>query len=112
MLDGKEFRSLIADIEERGFIYMVGRVYDRTRIMPNQEWFDRNVKPALDKVYAPEMAESAYKYMGFPDKTKEMLAAKDFSVSVTKAERNAYEHAIKQTALEFSPLSAPAGLDR
>lgn len=112
MLDGKEFRSLIADIEERGFIYMVGRVYDRTRIMPDQEWFDHNVKPALDKAYTPEMAESAYKYMGFPDKTKEMLAAKDFSVSVAKAEANAYEHTIKQTVLEFSPLSAPAGLDR
>lgn len=112
MFDGKEFRSLIADIEERGFIYMAGRVHDRTGIMPDQEWFDRNVKPALDKAYTPEMAESAYKYMGFPDKTKEMLAAKDFSVSVTKAEANAYEHAIKQTALEFSPLSAPAGLDR
>lgn len=24
MFDGKEFRSLIADIEERGFIYMAG----------------------------------------------------------------------------------------
>ena len=63
-------------------------------------------------VHTLEMAESAYKYMGFPDKTKEMLAAKDFSAPVTKAERNAYEHAIKQTALELSPLSAPAGLDR
>lgn len=112
MLDGKEFRSLIADIEERGFIYMAGRIHDCTGIMPDQEWFDHNVKPALDKVYTLEMAESAYKYMGFPDKTKEMLAAKDFSASVTKAERNAYEHAIKQTALELSPLSAPAGLDR
>lgn len=112
MLDGKEFRSLIADIEERGFIYMAGRVHDRTGIMPDQEWFDCNVKPALDKAYTPEMAKSAYKYMGFPDKTKEMLAAKDFSVSVTKAEENAYEHTIKQTALELSPLSIPTGMDR
>lgn len=91
---------------------MAGRIYGRAGIMPDQEWFDHNVKPALDKAYTPEMAESAYKYMGFPDKTKEMLAAKDFSAPVTKAEANAYEHTIKQTVLEFSPLSAPAGLDR
>ena len=38
--------------------------------------------------------------------------AKDFSAPVAKAEGNAYEHAIKQTALEFNPLSAPAGMDR
>lgn len=112
MLDGKEFRSLIADIEERGFICMAGRVYDRTGIMPDQEWFDHNVKPALDKAYTPEMAESAYKYMEFPDKTKEMLAVKDFSVPVAKAEANAYEHTIKQTVLELSPLSTPTGMDR
>lgn len=91
---------------------MAGRIYGRAGIMPDQEWFDRNVKPALDKAYTPEMAESAYKYMGFPDKTKEMLAAKDFSAPVTKAEGNAYEHTIKQTVLELSSLSTPTGMDR
>lgn len=60
---GKEVRAIISDMEDDGMRVLAGLVHDKFGITADQKWFDRIVKPALDKVYPKAMAESCYKYM-------------------------------------------------
>lgn len=77
--DGKGVRGLIADIEQWGVYVLAHAAYEQNGIVANQDWFDSNVKPLLDKTYPKEMADNTYKYMKINPDINELITNKDWS---------------------------------
>lgn len=76
--NGAGIRKVIADIEAHGvyvLAYMLNKTYG---ITPNQKWFDKHVKPVLDREYPEELAENTYKYMKIPEVIDERITAQDW----------------------------------
>ena len=78
-LDGKQLRSLIADIENQGVYILAYMLHKAYGITANQEWFDEHVKKKLDAAYPEELSESTYKYMKIPENINEMITNHDWS---------------------------------
>lgn len=67
-LDGNGVRKLIADIENHGVYILAYMIKKSQGITVNQDWFDRTVKPALDREYSEDLSNSTYNYMKIPEK--------------------------------------------
>lgn len=79
VVDDKGVRKDIATMEQQGVYQLAKMVYDKYHIVANQEWFDNNVLPALQKVYPSDLAENTYKYMKIDSEINECITACDFS---------------------------------
>jgi hypothetical protein len=77
---GAEIREIIANIEMAGFLHLAGKVFEKTGILIDQEWFNREVYAVLENsVYPDDLAATTIKYMKIPDKIDEMIKAHSFS---------------------------------
>lgn len=61
--DAKGVRSLITKIEEQEFRILAKKYAEETGVVPNMEWFEKNVKTAFESTYYDKMAESTWKYI-------------------------------------------------
>ncbi|MBE5745962.1 MAG: hypothetical protein E7359_01560 [Clostridiales bacterium] len=76
---GTEIRKIISEIENYGFYILSSMLYDAFNITTNQEWFDKNVKPVLDKAYGEELSNATYRFMKIPEDINEKITNHDFS---------------------------------
>ncbi len=77
--DSNGIRGIIADLEQYGFYLLAYICFTNYGIVANQEWFDKNVKSTLEKIYPKELVESTYKYMKIPDSINDMITKGDWS---------------------------------
>ena len=80
-MDGAELRRQIANFERIGFIKLAGIVFERTGILLNQAWFDREVYPALLKAYPKDLAEKTYRYMKLDEETENRIQHYKFQIT-------------------------------
>lgn len=79
VLDGKEARRLITEIEIFGVYVLAHQVYERWSIVCDQEWFDTCVSSLLYQAYPQDLADKSLKYMREDPDISEWIHAKDFS---------------------------------
>ena len=60
--------------------YLVGKIYQCTGALFNQEWYDENVKKTLFNCYPQDLAENTYKYMLIPGEIEERIENLDFDI--------------------------------
>ncbi len=77
-LDGKGMRELVQKLSEYGLYRLAYLVYKESGIVINQQWYDENVKKALEQAYSEDLAEGTYKYMKIPEKINQWITEKDF----------------------------------
>lgn len=77
-IDGQELRRRIAAFEKYGFLHFAKNIYERTGILVNQQWFDENVREALEQTYSQDMTDSTYKYMKIDPEIERRIANQDF----------------------------------
>jgi hypothetical protein len=78
-LDGNGVRKLIADIENQGLYILAYMLHESYGITANQEWFDKHVKPALDKEYSEDLANGTYGYMKIPEDINNWITNHDWT---------------------------------
>lgn len=89
--NGKDFRDIIAKMEQQLFYFMSWFIRDEYGITSDQEWFDINVYPVLKLMYSEEMANNTYKYMKIDPQINEWIKVddrshtEDFIVSMSTA---------------------------
>ena len=79
VLDGKNARKLVTEVEMFGFYVLAHRVYERYGVVCDQEWFDTSVSSLLYQVYPQDLADKALKYMREDPDVSEWIRARDFS---------------------------------
>lgn len=85
MLNGQELREQLALFEELGFIYLVGKVFERTGMLLDGKWFDSHVENALLRAYPKDLAEKTYSYMKFSDQLDQRI--KTYRFELTEKEK-------------------------
>lgn len=87
-LDGKLLREQVALFEKYGFLHLVGKVYEKTGFLLNQEWFDKNVREALlNSDYPKDLAENTYRFMKIPDDIEARINERDFELTKEDKEK-------------------------
>lgn len=81
VLNGQELRSQLALFEELGFIYLVGKVFERTGMLLTGEWFDKNVMSALMRAYPEDLAVNTYRYMKYPEELDQRIKSLKFELT-------------------------------
>lgn len=78
-LDGKEFRKVIGDVEQRCIYVLAHDIYEKTGETINQEWFDENVYPVLQDEYPSDLTDKTYGFMKIDEHVNEMITQHDWS---------------------------------
>ena len=81
VLNGIEFRKQLAMFEDLGFIYLAGKLYERTGIVIDREWLDMHVKTSLETVYPEDLAENTFGYMAISEDLSNRISNLDFLLS-------------------------------
>lgn len=101
-LTGAELRQQIMLFEQLGFMYLAGKVYKKTGLLLNQEWYDRNVHNALlSSVYPEDLAEKTYKYMKIPEDINTRISNLDFELTEADKKRVIMAEDLKETLDEL-----------
>ena len=79
ILDGNEFRTMVADIEQHGVYVLAAMLNKYYGITTNQKWFDEHVKPSLERVYSQDLADGTYGYMKIRPDLDEKITNHDWS---------------------------------
>lgn len=90
--NGKEFRDLIAKMEQQGVYLLAKQLYEIYGITTNQEWFDINIYPVLKEAYSEEMCENTYKYMKIDD---------DINTLITNHQFDSMNYIVLEDILEY-----------
>lgn len=61
--DKKSVRKLITEFEEQEFRLLAEKYKKETGETPDENWFEENVKSAIDSAYCKKMAECTWKYI-------------------------------------------------
>lgn len=103
-IDGKDLRKNVAAFEKYGFLHFAKNIYEKTGILVNQQWFDENVKSALEKTYSQDMADKTYKYMNIDIEIERRITNKEFAIT---------EQDIEEIGLgnDFSSVSQCANIE-
>lgn len=67
ILNGMQFREELKAFEMYGFTHLVGKVYKKTGILLNQDWFKKHVLRSLEMAYPMDLAQMTYNFMKIPD---------------------------------------------
>ena len=78
-MNGKLLRGLIGDIEQRGIYIMAHRLYEKYGITANQQWFNDNIKPALDEQYCSDLSDKTFSYMKISPEINKLITEHDWS---------------------------------
>ena len=78
-MNGKELRTLIADIEQQGIYIMAYRLYKKWDMTVNQAWFERNIRPILEEEYCSDLADKTFSYMKIREDVDELISRHDWS---------------------------------
>lgn len=78
-MNGKEVRTLIADMEQQGIYALAHQIYQTTGIVCDQKWFEKEIKPRLERDYPADLAESTYQYMKIREPEQTWIKNKDWS---------------------------------
>ena len=78
-LDGKEFRKVIGDVEQRGIYVLAHEIYEKTGETINQEWFEKNVYPVLQEEYSQDLADKTFSFMKIDEHVNELITQHDWS---------------------------------
>lgn len=79
LMDGKQVRELIGNVEQHITYLFAKEIYEQTGILCDQSWFDENVKPILERDYPSDLAETTYKYMQIRTQENEWIKNKDWT---------------------------------
>ena len=103
-IDGKELRKRVSAFEKYGFLHFAKKIYEKTGILINQQWFDENVRSSLEKVYSQDMADKTYKYMSIDPEIERRIANKEFDLTAQD---------ISEIGLgdDFSSISQPTKME-
>lgn len=78
-VNGAKARDIISSIEMAGFLHLAGRIFNKTGVMIDQKWFDREVYALLENsVYPEDLAETTIRYMKIPANINEKIHSLDF----------------------------------
>ena len=72
-VDGAGVRKSIANMESFMSYALAEKCYTKYGITPNQEWFDKNIRPVIEEAYPADLAENTYKYMKFTPEASEAI---------------------------------------
>lgn len=78
-LDGKEFRKVIGDVEQRGIYVLAHEIYEKTGETINQEWFEKNVHSVLQEEYPQDLADKTFSFMKIDEHVNELITQHDWS---------------------------------
>lgn len=78
-MNGKELRTLIADIEQHGIYIMAYRLYKKWDMTVNQAWLERNIRPILENEYCSDLADKTFSYMKIREDVDELISRHDWS---------------------------------
>lgn len=104
VLSGSQLRAQIARFQELGFVFLVGKVYEKTGLLLTREWFDNHVLRSLREAYPEDLATSTYSFMRISDELNIRIKALNFdlteeekaSVIITKDLERAYNQLYSQ----------------
>ena len=80
-INGPELRKRVASFEKFGFLLFSKKVFEQTGILLNQQWFDENVKTALEQTYSQNMADNTYKYMKIDPQIEKRISSQQFDLT-------------------------------
>lgn len=78
-LNGKDVRGLIGDIEQHGIYVLAHKLYEEKGITANKEWFEENIKPALEQEYSQDLADKTFSYMNIRPDIDKLITEHDWS---------------------------------
>lgn len=80
-MSGEDVREEIGRFERLGFLVAAGKVYERTGILMNRDWFANYVWTGLYMAYSEELAKQTFKYMTFSDEVDKRINQLNFELT-------------------------------
>lgn len=104
-LNSFQLQEQMERFEELGFLYLVGKVYEKTGLLLNQEWFEKNVHQVLYADYSKDLAERTYSSMQISPEIEGRINDLNFELSEDDKQKIKITDNLEQTFDEMYAIA-------